>query len=208
MGPGPLQRAVDRGGRGFQQLGNLGGAELHDIAQNQHGPLTHRKFLQGRHHGQPNTLFDGEGVFRRFEHQRVGDRLKPVMGPAVSVETGIRVDRSVPTPAGSTRRPRFCSARRHVVRGDPVQPRPQRRAFFECLVPAPGAQVGFLHQILSVMHRTEHPIAVRNQLGTKRRSLLHELLLSRHCQAPISARTETLHLYRDNRRRKFIARRP
>ena len=41
-GPGPLQGAVDRGGRGFAKFGDFGGAEPHDVAQNQDRSLARR----------------------------------------------------------------------------------------------------------------------------------------------------------------------
>ena len=178
----PLQRAVDRGGCRLQKLGHLGGAELHDVAQDQHGSLTDRKFLHGRHHGQPDALARDERRFRGRTSSR--SRLEPPWHPhrRRGLSSGsTEPPRARPAGPGGTR---FSSARRHASSRSgrarcATRRVPQRR------IPAPPAQVGLLYQILGVMHRAQHSVAVRNQLGAKRRRRLHEVLLGRHGQAPI-----------------------
>ena len=51
------------------------------------------------------------------------------------------------------------------VGGDPVQPRPQRRAALELAVGPPRPDQGLLHLVLGIMDRAEHAVAVCEQLG-------------------------------------------
>jgi hypothetical protein len=63
------------------------------------------------------------------------------------------------------------------VGGDAVQPRPHRRALrIELGVGAPGAQHRLLDQVFGVVHRAQHPVAVREELAAERIRLPHELL--------------------------------
>jgi hypothetical protein len=172
-----LQRAVDRRRRGFQQLGDLGGAELHDVAQDQHRALTRRKLLEGRGDRQPDTVPNAE---RGLGCQRIGQRLKPVVAAAVWVEVGVRVVRTGTQPRGQHPAGSVFQSAQTSGGGNPVQPGSQRGAFFERRVAAPASQVSLLDEILGIVHRAEHAIAVRNQLATKRRRLFDEILLGRH----------------------------
>ncbi len=173
------------GGCGFEEFGNLCGAELYDVAQDQYGALTRGKLLQGRHHGQPHTVPRRDGVFRRREHVRVGDRLQPLMGAGAAAEIGVRVNRAV-TQAGRQHAPGAVLQRTQARRGgDPVQPGSQRRTLLERLIATPATQVGLLDQVFGVVHRAEHAVAVRDQFATKRGRLLDEILLSRHGRSPI-----------------------
>ena len=54
-GAGPLQRAVDRRDRSPRLCGDVGGAELQYLAEQQHRPLTCRQGLHRRHHRQPHV---------------------------------------------------------------------------------------------------------------------------------------------------------
>ena len=54
------------------------------------------------------------------------------------------------------------------VRGDRVEPRAQRAAALELAERAPGAQQRVLERVLGVVHRPEHPVAVRVQLPAVR----------------------------------------
>jgi hypothetical protein len=51
------------------------------------------------------------------------------------------------------------------VGGDAVEPRPRRRLLLQRLAPAPGAQECFLEDVLGIFERTQHPIAVDQQLA-------------------------------------------
>jgi len=59
------------------------------------------------------------------------------------------------------------------VRGDPVEPRAQRRAALEAVKAPPGADHRLLNGVLGLERRGEHPVAVPGQLG----SVLLQLLL-------------------------------
>jgi len=48
---------------------------------------------------------------------------------------------------------------------DAVQPCSKRRPALELVALAPGAQQGLLHQVLGVLHRAEHPVAVQLKLA-------------------------------------------
>ena len=51
------------------------------------------------------------------------------------------------------------------VRRDAVEPRAQRRASLEAVVPAPGADVRLLDGVLGLEGRAEHAVAVARQLA-------------------------------------------
>jgi hypothetical protein len=55
-----------------------------------------------------------------------------------------------------------------AVRRDPVQPRAQRGALLEAAEPAPGGEQRLLDEILGVLHRAEHPVAVQLELAPVR----------------------------------------
>ena len=61
------------------------------------------------------------------------------------------------------------------VAGDLIQPRTQRRASFEAVERPPGPQVCLLHQVFGIVHGTEHPIAVGEQLAPERLGAAAEL---------------------------------
>src|SRR5262249_56700333 len=65
----------------------------------------------------------------------------------------------------------MLSAREHVeahVRGDPVEPPAKRTASVETFEATPGAEVGFLHCVVSLMKRGEHAIAVHLDFAPER----------------------------------------
>jgi hypothetical protein len=179
--PCALQGAVDRRRCGLEQFGHFGGAELDDVAQDQHRPLTRRELLQRRDDGQPDALPGGDGDLGR---ERVGNRFEPGISRLAGVDVHFGVDG---TRAESGRQhPAGAVLQRAQARGgrDAVQPGPQRRAPLERLVATPAAQIRLLDQVLGVLHRTEHAVTVRDQLGTIRRRLFDEILLGRHGGSP------------------------
>src|SRR5271163_3479002 len=108
------------------------------------------------------------------------------MAAAVCVEVGVRVVRTSTQTRGQHPAGSVFQCAQASGGGDPVQPGPQCGAFFECRVAAPAAHVSLLDEILGIVHRAEHAIAVCNQLATKRRRLLDEILLGRHGRSPIT----------------------
>ena len=184
MGARSLQRAVDRRRSGLEQLGDLGGAELHDVAQDQHRPLTCGSSCSAvatasRTLCRVLTAASGVNVS--------GSGSSQWWLPACCVE----VDVGVVGPGAQARgqHPAGAVLQRAQARGggDPVQPGPQRGPLLERRVAAPAAQIRLLDEILGVVHRAEHAVAMRNQLAAKRRRLLDEVLLGRHGRSPISA---------------------
>src|SRR5262249_43460163 len=87
----------------------------------------------------------------------------------------------------------MLSAREHVeahVRGDPVEPPAKRTVSVETFEATPGAQVGFLHCVVSLMKRGKHAIAVhlefapawlRKQFKRPTRALEDSAIARRFC---------------------------
>jgi hypothetical protein len=82
-------------------------------------------------------------------------------------------------------------------RGDLVQPPPYRGPALEPVQRAPRSQVGLLHQVLGVVDRAEHPVAVRQQLrpepldeggelGVRRHRGFSRGCGDAHCRAPLN----------------------
>jgi hypothetical protein len=176
LGPGPPQPAVDRGRRGSQQFGHLGRGPAQSVPQDQHRPLPGRQVLLRRDQRQPDPgpRRDGTGRIGPVSgQQRVGYRLQPrhlrrrqgnfqVCGrPA---ETGRQRPPPAPLQRGQAR-----------VRGDPVQPRPHRGPPLEAAERPPRPQVRLLHQVLGLVGRAQHPVAVRQQLPSEYAGQLGEI---------------------------------
>ena len=67
---------------------------------------------------------------------------------------------------------------------DPVQPGTQRRTALEPIVGTPRPQIGLLDQVLGIVDRAEHPVAVRQQLAAQRLAEPNELLAVCHRRSP------------------------
>jgi hypothetical protein len=176
---GALQDAVDRGGGGVEQLGDLGRPPLQDVPQDQDGALPGRQVLQGGDQRQPDALPPGDdrgGIGPLGADQGVGDGLQPRHFLALDQRL-LRVRAGAAEP-GRQRPPAPALQGRQAGAGrDPVQPGPQRRAPLEPVVGAPRAQVRFLDEVLGVVHRPEHAVAMRQQLAAERVGLLQEVLV-------------------------------
>src|SRR5205085_1015830 len=61
------------------------------------------------------------------------------------------------------------------VGGDRVQPRPGRGGLTQTGRPSPGPEHGLLERIVGVVHRAEHPVAVRVELGSVRLDEVREV---------------------------------
>ena len=163
---GPLERAVDRRDRRVEQVGDLAGAPVQDVAQDEDRALARRQVLEGGHEGQPDRLARGGHVGRVAlgrHDAAVGHREHPgALGHRGAQErVGGRGRREVHGPGAPLR------AREHVVadvRGDAVQPRAQRRALLERVGGAPGADHGLLDRVLGLRAGAEHPVAVAGEL--------------------------------------------
>ena len=74
--PRSLERAVDGGNAGVEQLGNFRSLPAQDLREDEHRSLASRQMLERRDEGQPNRLpgfRDGGGVAVLGEHSVVGD---------------------------------------------------------------------------------------------------------------------------------------
>jgi len=187
-GPGALQGAVHRHGRDLEQVGDLRRVPAEHVAQDEHGPLPGGQVLQGRDQREPRALpghhdrgrITGAARAARAAgaatQQRVGERLQP---RHVGQRGGQRLVRIRPGRAqpGGQRPPAAVLDRPQAgVGGDAVQPGPQRRAALEPVPRPPGAQQGLLQHVLGVVHRAEHPVAVREQFWPERIGQAGELL--------------------------------
>jgi len=162
-----LQRAVDRGGAGAEQIGNLGGLPLQHFVQNQRRALACRQELQGGDESEPDGLASRElrgRIFAARKHQTVGDRLEPGRFVECRPECGVG------RPCGpQVHRPGAPLTRTdHAqtdVGGDAVEPGADRGATLELVVAAPGADQRLLHRVLGLEGRAEHAVAVAGELN-------------------------------------------
>jgi hypothetical protein len=177
-GAGPLQRAVDRGDAGAEQVGDLLGGPGEHVTQDQHGPLGAGQQLQGGDEGQGDALapvHDGGGVgvgVGELVEQRIGVRLQPR-----------DVERAADRAAGP--------AVDHLEAGrgaDPIQPVPQRRPALIPVEPPPGTQQRLLDRLLGVVERAEHPVAVQ----VKSPQMRCDERLERHVVAVAGSRQQRL----------------
>jgi hypothetical protein len=167
--PGPLHGAGDRRHAGVEQPRDFLGRPAEHVAQDQRRPLPGREVLD---RGQERQLDRLPGDHRRIRLRLAGrGRLDhPVRKGLQPGDVGTRRQRDA-----------RIRRRRHVVREypagpsvegveagvgrDPVQPGADRRATLEAMQVPPGAQERLLHQILRLVERAQHPVAVHPQLA-------------------------------------------
>ena len=141
--PRALERAVRGGDRGVEQLGDLGPGPAEHVAQDQHGALAAG---QGLDRGQERELHP---LALRVARRGIGHR----RGGLLDARVGVRLHGRGPARAA-------LELVQAGVGRDPVEPRLDRRAALEALEPAPGAEQRLLHDVLGVLGRAEHPVAV------------------------------------------------
>ncbi len=170
-GPGPLQRAVDRGDAGVEQLGHLGGLPPQHLAEDEGRALAGRQPLEGGHERQADGLAGGGHVGRvavEVDDPLVLHRLHEGVLAERLAQLGLGVGRG----RAHLHRPRpALGAAVHVdahVVGDAVEPRPQRRAALEPVDRAPGPHHRLLHGVFRLGTRAEHAVAEAGQLGAVR----------------------------------------
>ena len=166
---GPLQGAVHRGDARVERVRHLACGEAEDLPQDQDRPLRGLEMLERG---------DERQLYRLALLVTCVGRRVAVGEPELLV--GIRLD-----PHGfDERRPRVVRrGRRSVVdreqalvpalervqagvRRDPVEPGPERASPTELGQPAPRAQQRLLEDVLGVLERAEHPVAVSVELGS------------------------------------------
>jgi hypothetical protein len=182
LGPGPPQHAVHRGGRGAQQVRDLRGRPVQHVPQDQHRPLPRGQVLQRRDQGQPDARPRGGHRGRVIVlggQQRVGQRLQPR-------HLRRRGQRGRGIPGRPAQPGRQGTAAAALDRGqarvgrDPVQPGAHRRAALEPVERAPRPQIRLLNQILGLLGRAQHPVAVSQQLAPEPPGEAGEILANRH----------------------------
>jgi hypothetical protein len=162
LGAGPPQAAVHRRGRRAQQLRHLRGRPLQHVPQDQHRALPGTQVLQRRDQGQPDPRprhGHGGRILLLSGHQRVGKRLQPR-----HLRRGHQRRLRVATRCAQARRQRPPAAAldrgQARVGGDPVQPGPHRRTARKPVIGPPRPQVALLDQVLGLLDRAQHPVAV------------------------------------------------
>ena len=168
--PRALQRAVHRGDRRLERLGDLLRREAEHLAQDQHGALGGRQVLERGDEGQLHALAalvaggrSGEAVLDAQDLVRIGldpHRLdERLAGPDVGIGGRAVVDRE-----------HALGPPRDLIEAgvgrDRVEPRAQRAAALELRETAPGAKQRVLERVLGVVDRSQHPVAVGVQLAT------------------------------------------
>ena len=116
-GPGPLQRALDRRGRGAEHGRDLGGGEAEHLPQQEHGPLPGGRYCRlamsaSRRLSRAATIAAGSAD---RGHQRVRDRLQPRHAGLGRPGGASGSSAGAPRPDGSARRPRCPSAVRQAL---------------------------------------------------------------------------------------------
>jgi hypothetical protein len=154
-----LQGAVDSRHARAEQPRRLARREPRRIAQDQRRPLARRQVLYRRHECDLEGLPRGGGLVRIAEAVRVGIEPRHVGGDRRRLGLRVRRGRDVrrQQPRGAARQ--VVQAR---VRRDAIQPSAQRPPPLapEPLPRAPRACKRLLHEILGVLERPDHAIAV------------------------------------------------
>jgi hypothetical protein len=159
-----LQGAGHRGLGGPQDLSGLSGGEAQHVAQQQHGALTRRQQLDDGQEGQLDTLANLVARGRIAGPRKL---TQPVIGVGCQ-----RSDLDVGRVWWRGRRAEGRGGRgggtgaggQAPVGGDPVEPSPYRAAPVEATQMTPGAYQDLLQDVLGIVYRPEHPVAVHVQL--------------------------------------------
>ena len=178
--PRALQTAVHGGRGGAQGVRRLGRRPLEHLAHEEDRALAGRQVLHGRDEREPQ-LAAGHArpsPGRRRRARPASARARAPRGRAPRERAGRR--RVLPGPT--------ASAGDDGSRG-PSGTRWSRSGTARCasthavvvpVVRAPGPQHRLLHEVLGVVHRPEHLVAVRQELAPVRQRLTCEVLADRH----------------------------
>ena len=168
--PRALEGAVDARGRRVEQVGDARGGQVEHLAQDQRRPLAGREQLQRGHvrQAEPAAL---DGRRRRIGRERLQPRHLEVRD-----DRRLRVVEDRPD---SGRERSALPALERVqagVRRDPVQPRAERGSLGVVRVEGPPRpQHRLLDEVVGVMDRSQHPVAVHPQLMAMRLDRSFEL---------------------------------
>jgi hypothetical protein len=161
-----LQRTGYRGDRRLEDHSDLFRREPEDVPEDEHRARFGAQVLQGSDEceldplallvsslGRPSPVRERELLVRkRLEPHRLTDGLRRLATAGLGGRAV--VDRKDPPGAS----PQRVDA---DIRHDPVKPSAERTVASVVWESAPGPEQGFLHRILGVMGRAEHPVAVR-----------------------------------------------
>ena len=118
---------------------------------------------------QPGALAKGgelEGIRVGRQGARIRDRLEPMRAWASFERIIDRARRTLFHRPGTPRA--IGQSIKADIRGDSIQPRPERRPPIEAIETAPGADHGVLDRILGVEGGAQHAVAVPGQGGAMR----------------------------------------
>ncbi len=176
LGPSPLQRALYRCDCPAEHDGDLGGGELQHVPQHQDGALAGGRYCRlaisaSRSRSRAATMAAGSADSRVTSASGTGSSQATSGSAASGGACGSGSDRT-----GPWQHPPVSpgQGRQAPIGSDPVQPGAYRGPALETAVGAPGPQVRLLDQILGVLDRAEHAVAVREQLPPQRLGVLDE----------------------------------
>ena len=168
LGAGPLQGAVDGGGRGLRAASATSAARQRSTSRRMStarcrgGRCCSAAMNASRMLSRPATIVAGSLPSAATRESGIGSS-HGTSPRSTSGSPGCEL--GAPSPVGSGRRARPSRADQARVRRDPVEPGAQRGPALEAVVRPPRAQVRLLHEVLGVVDRSEHPVAVREQLA-------------------------------------------
>ena len=164
---GPLQRAVDRRVGRLEQLGDLFGAPAQHLTQDEDGALARRQVLQCGDEREPDGVAGDRDVGRVAVGADAVVRHRFDPGAARARLTEQRRQRRRRGRQVDRQRTAFPAAERVEadIRGNAVEPGPERGPAVEAVEAAPGPDHRLLDGVLGVVHRPEHPVAVSGQLA-------------------------------------------
>ena len=181
-GTGALQRALDRDRGGAEHDRDLGGGERQHVAQDEDRALPGGRYCRlamsaSRSHSRAATTAAGSA--ESGSHQRVRHRLQPARPSDPAIFRATRPDPvpDRPGPRAAPADPALGQRGQADVGGDLVEPGPHRGPALEAAVGAPRPQVRLLDQVLGVVRRADHAVAVRQQLPPERLGVLGEPVL-------------------------------
>jgi hypothetical protein len=177
-----LQRAGHRGDAELEHLGDLLRRPAEHVAQEQDRALADRQVLERREERELDRLPPRDqllGIEQRVRHRRQPRQLGPQRWcGARLVIGGDGADDVHRQHAGGPLGERVEAD----VRRDPVQPRRQLRAAVERRARSPRAHQRLLHQLLGLVGRAGHPVAVPAQRAAVRLARGGERVIG-HCTA-------------------------
>jgi hypothetical protein len=158
----------------FECVRDLAGRPIEDIAENEHGSLARRKYLQGADEGESDALpldDDNCRVGARYRQHCVREWLEPRLvqvgdTPLARVGAGSSDRRPQvlwqDPPLATLEQVQAC------IGSDTMQPRTKRCALVEGLEAAPGLQRCLLDCVLGIVERTKHAVAEDENLARLR----------------------------------------